>query len=132
MKYLSLLLLIALPVQADIYKCKTPTGEIVFQQQPCGRLSSEPYQYREPSVITGPDTQPQYDRQYQRPSPAYQRYEQRIEEHDQKWCQFYQDRLTSANERWETQRRKGYTQDEKDRYQQRIRDAERAVERNCN
>lgn len=129
MKALALIFFLSLPVQADIYKCSTPTGDIVFQQNPCGSLKAETYNPTPPSVISGPSNSSSYN---STTSPTYQRYEQRVEEADQRWCQFYQDKLTSTQERWDAQRRQGYTQREKDRYQQHIKDAERAVIRNCN
>lgn len=71
-------------------------------------------------------------------STAEQRYQERVSEIRQDYderkdyiCQGAEDRLKSAEERWEDQKLQGYTQSEKNRHEQRIRDARRHRDNMC-
>lgn len=122
---------------AQIYKCSLPSGEQIFQEYPCNKVESKEVDLNQQSVISNDNYQPDsnsYDSSTntQRNIENYRaRSEEIIRERDEKICQIYKDSLTSAEERWESIRRNGYKQYEKEMYEQRINDAERAVERNC-
>lgn len=118
---------------AQIYKCSLPNGEQLFQGYPCNEVETEEVELNQQSVISNDN--------YQKNIQIYesqintQNYRSRSDEirreTDEKICSIYKDHLTSIEERWKTLKRQGYKQSEKDRYEQRIRDAERDVERKC-
>lgn len=139
-----LLLLSMLPMTAfagQIYKCTDKLGNTAFQQQPCSQsqgkaevidMPSAPTTQWQPTPQQPEDPYAQALEDIQRSEQQRQAdYDRRIQEIDQQHCQYYRDQLTDVQERWQTLKRQGYTQKERDRWENRIASRQRDVEREC-
>ncbi len=123
------------------YRCEDDRGRITFQAAPC-----EPGRPQE-KISIKPPPETGWQQSVESPEDArirrlnesrmddYKRsvaeHERRVREIDNQRCQYYRDQLTSAQERWNSARRQGYTSREKVRYEQAISDRQRDMARNC-
>lgn len=127
---------------ADFYKCILPDGTQNFQDTPCKGVDSEILEIAPTSSVSKQsqpeDAQNYLNRERNREvlrgqlQQNRQDSNQRWEEYEKDRCQRYKDYLTRAEERWETAKRGGYKQWQKEYYEQQIIDAERDVKIKCN
>ena len=136
------LLILSLPVAAQVYKWTDEDGNVHFGDKPRGTDSQE-VKIRDSSpgvpVSTSPgvnDLQRRLDRmereREQRASDRrYEQAQRDIESGPDYVCQGAKNRLSNWQERWEAKRRQGYAISEQDYYEQRIREAERHRDNVC-
>ncbi|RKR79165.1 DUF4124 domain-containing protein [Marinobacter nauticus] len=148
MRFLALLLAsLSFSAVAQVYKWTDENGVTHFgTQPPAGQqqevkirdtISSSPDQPVESDIVRRARELEVKNRQ-ERLDNAQQRYEQRVSDIRQGYdnrpdyvCQGAKDRLKSAEERWEDQRRQGYSQSDKVYHEQRIREARRHRDNIC-
>lgn len=64
------LLLLASPIQAQVYRCEI-NGEVIFSQTPCDENATEyELNYTRPDPGNAPQVEPQADEQGQKPQPS--------------------------------------------------------------
>ncbi len=136
-------LLLAGQAHADqMYQCIDSSGSMAFQAQPCTAEQGESHRVPIPSApsvgwqqeIDSPEAESQrrlLESIEKQNEASRQHYNQQIKQIDDRRCQYYRDQLTGVVERWETAKRKGYTQSDKLRYEARINDRKRDVAREC-
>ncbi|MCP3899547.1 MAG: DUF4124 domain-containing protein [Desulfobacteraceae bacterium] len=126
---------------AKIYKCTKVGGGTTYQNKPCaGFGGGERQQLIVPDKAPKSRGQAWYRRQASTPTFTggsarrvnNNKYDDAINRIDNRHCQLYMDWLSEAKEEWEMVRKQGYKQNQKRRHQQRIKNAERDVRRECN
>lgn len=139
--YIALLLLSGTSAAEQIYKCTDNFGNTAFQRAPCAQEQGKAERLTLPDAPTtqwqvtpeAPESVYQSDlrqrREAQQENQA--RYQQRIDEIDQQHCQYYKDKLADTQQRWQTIKRGGYRQSERDYWEDRIESRERDMQREC-
>lgn len=140
--YLALILAPFTLSAEQIYKCTDANGNISFQRQGCAPEQGRAERLTLPDApatqwqTTPSEPKSEYQtrldelRQSQQQSNAH--YQHRMDEIDQQHCQYYKDKLTDTQQRWQTIKRGGYRQSERDYWEDRIASRERDMQRECN
>lgn len=141
MNYLTLLICILLPVSVSAeryYQCTNSDGSIIFQSEACSenqsskpidieissKKSAEPWYKNRGSAHTVGSADP-VNGKTKRTKEARNKAD--------KSCQKYKDRLQDAEDtRWDIKKRRHYSREQKQLYEQRISEAKKAVAQNCN
>lgn len=144
MKHLFALILLMPGILAaeEIYKCTDPAGNVSFQRQACQveQGTAERMQLPEAPTTSWQSTpqepEAEYSRQLDQLRQAQEQrdyqYQDRIRKIDQQHCQYYKDKLADVQQRWQTIKRSGYKQSERDYWEDRIDSRARDMQRECN
>lgn len=114
----------------DIYKWVDEDGNTHFGSRPPAAAQAEEVEVSETNTSAPPSEEMSRTLQKSR-SSSYSTSTRRRSSGPDYVCKGARDRVKNIEERWQNTRRNGYTQGEKQRYQQRKVEAQRHVENVC-